>query len=81
MIVLTIYTDRFDSRSNVYGKGMSGKVFLEEANGNSEPGQEFREIDEALDYCEKNKINIDRIDFNYLGDYELQKFRKFSIQK
>ena len=81
MVVLTIYTDRFDSRANVYGKGMSGKVFLEEADGNSESGQEFRAVDEALDHCAKNKIDIDRIDFHYLGDYELQKFWKFNVQK
>lgn len=77
MVVLTIYTDRFDSRANVYGKGMSGKVFLED----SESGQEFRAVDEALDHCEKNHIKIDRIDFHYLGDYELQKFWKFNIQQ
>jgi len=76
MIVLTIYTDRFDSRSSIYGKGMSGKVFLED----SQTGQEFRAIDEALDHCEKNHIKIDRIDFHYLGDYELQKFWKFNVQ-
>ena len=81
MVVLTIYTDRFDSRSNVYGKGMSGKVFLEEETGNAESGQEFRAVDEALDHCEKNHIKIDRIDFHYLGDYELQKFWKFNMQK
>jgi hypothetical protein len=75
MVVLTIYTDRFDSRANVYGKGMSGKVFLEDG----ETGQEFRAIDEALSHCEKNKIDIDRIDFHYLGDYELQKFWKFNV--
>ena len=77
MVVLTIYTDRFDSRANVYGKGMSGKVFLED----SESGQEFKAVDEALSYCEKNKVKIDRIDFHYLGDYELQKFWKFNIQQ
>lgn len=81
MVVLTIYTDRFDSRENVYGNGMSGKVFLEEIAGNSESGQEFRAIDEALAHCEKKHINIDRIDFHYLGDYEVQKFWKFNVQK
>ena len=81
MVVVTIYTDRFDSRENVYGKGMSGKVFLEEASGNSESGQEFMAVDAALDYCEKNKIDIDRIDFHYLGDYEVQRFKKFIVQK
>ena len=79
MVVLTIYTDRFDSRANVYGKGMSGKVFLEGDEGDK--GQEFRAVDEALDHCAKNKIDIDRIDFHYLGDYELQKFWKFNVQK
>ena len=79
MVVLTIYTDRFDSRENVCGRGMSGKVFLEEANGNSESGQEFMAVDDALAYCEKNSINIDRIDFHYLGNYEVQKFWKFNV--
>ena len=76
MIVLTIYTDKFDSRSNVCGKGMSGKVFLEDC----ESGQEFKAIDEALDHCEKNNIKIDRIDFHYLGNDDIQKFWKFNIQ-
>ena len=80
MVILTIYTDRFDSRSNVYGKGMSGKVFLEKEENENSTGKEFRAVDEALDYCEKNKIDIDRIDFHYLGDYELQKFWKFIVK-
>ena len=80
MVVLTIYTDRFDSRENVYGNGMSGKVFLEEISGeNAESGHQFKAIDEALAYCEKNKIDIDRIDFNYLGNYEVQRFWKFNV--
>lgn len=81
MVVLTIYTERFDTKENVYGKGMSGKVFLEEENGNAESGQEFMAVDEALAYCEKNKVSIDRIDFHYLGDYELQKFWKFNVHE
>lgn len=77
MLVLTIYTDRFDSKENVCGNGMSGKVFLEDY----EHGQEFNSIDEAMEHCEKNSIKIDRIDFHYLGNDDNQKFWKFNIQQ
>lgn len=79
MTVLTIYTSRFDSSENVFGNGMSGKVFLEEVNGNSEYGQEFRTIDEALDFCENKNIKIDRLDFMYLSHDGTQKFAKFGM--
>lgn len=81
MVVLTIYTDRFDSRENIYGSGMSGKVFLEGAGGTGNCGQEFITVDDAFTYCDKNKIDIDRIDYHYLGDYEVQRFKKFIVQK
>ena len=83
MIVLTIYTDKFDSTQNVCNGGMSGKVFLEEANGKGEedkPGFEFDDIDAALEYCERNRIDVGRIDFHYLDDMEVQKFWKFNVQ-
>jgi len=81
MTVLTIYTNKFDSRESVFGTGMSGKVFLEEANGNSESGQEFRTIDEALDFCENKKTKIDGIEFMYLSNDGTQKFAKFGTSK
>ena len=77
MTVLTVYTNRFDSRESVYGTGMSGKVFLEEANGNRESGQEFKSIDDALDYCGNKNIKVDRLDFMYLSNGGTQKFAKF----
>ena len=81
MITLTIYTNDFDSRENICGKGMSGKVFLEEFDDNRESGASFSSIDEALDYCETKKTSIDRIDFNYLGKDGTQKFWKFNMQR
>ena len=79
MTVLTIYTDRFDALENICGRGMSGKVFLEESNGDAESGIEFKAVDEALAYCDKHFVDIDRIDFHYLGNYETQMFRKFGV--
>lgn len=82
MVVLTIYTDRFDSSESIYGgSGMSGKVFLEGAGGTGNYGREFKAVDEALSYCDKNNMEIDRIDFHYLDNYEVQRFRKFNVQK
>ena len=77
MTVLTIYTNRFDTRENVFGNGMSGKVFLEESDENGESGASFASIDEALDYCVNNKTKVDRIEFMYLSNDGTQKFAKF----
>ena len=79
MTVLTIYTSRFDSRESAFGNGMSGKVFLEEADGNGESGQEFKTVDEAMDFCETHRTKIDRIEFMYLSGDGTQKFAKFSL--
>lgn len=81
MVVLTIYTDKFDSTENVFGNGMSGKVFLESWDENKEDGQEFGSIDEALDHCLKNKVQPNRIDFHYLSKDNGQLFWKFNVQK
>ena len=80
MTVLTIYTNRFDSRENVFGNGMSGKAFLESWDDNKEDGASFPSIDEALDYCETSGKKPDRIDFNYLGNDGSQKFWKLTVQ-
>ena len=76
MNILTIYSERYDKNENIINNGMSGKVFIEDGNS----GKEFKAIDEALDFIEKSKISIDRIDFNYIGDYGIQKFWKFQIK-
>ena len=60
MVVLTIYTDRFDSRENVCGNGMSGKVFLDIIDGkDDESGQEFNSLDEALEYAWEKNVEIE----------------------
>ena len=41
---LTIYSRDFDEGENVFGKGMSGKVFLEDGRR----GDEFGDFSEAL---------------------------------
>ena len=79
MIALTIYTEKFDALENVFGRGMSGKVFLEETNGISESGQEFNTVDAALYHCAKNNITPERIDFHYSGEDGIQRFRKFNV--
>lgn len=81
MVVLTVYTDKYDSGENVYGNGMSGKVFLEKSDPSSESGREFKGIDEALSFCVMNDIKPERIDFNYMGDDGFQRFWKFNTQK
>ena len=80
MTVLTIYTENFDSKENVYGKGMSGKVFLESWDGDAEDGANFNSIDEALDYCAENELKPNRIDFHYLAKDGTQMFCKFAVQ-
>ena len=80
MTVLTIYTNNYDSRENVYGRGMSGKVFLETIDDNKEDGAAFNSIDEALDYCIGQGLKPDRIDFNYLAHDGSQKFWKLEIK-
>ena len=81
MVALTIYTEKFDTSENVFGRGMSGKVFLEETNGISESGQEFNTVDAALSHCVLNDITPERIDYHYVGEDGIQRFRKFNIQK
>lgn len=78
MTVLTIYGNKFDSMENVFGgNGMSGKAFLEEVDGHGESGQEFKSIDDALDFCVNSKTKVDRIEFMYLSNDGTQKFAKF----
>lgn len=78
---LTIYTDRFDSRENICGNGMSGKVFLESYGENSEDGTAFSSVDEALDYCIEHKMSIDQLVFMYLSEDGNQKFMRFNTLK
>ena len=80
MTVLTIYTSDYDSRENVHGKGMSGKVFVENVEGEAEDGAAFDSLDKALDYCASSGTMPYRIDFNYLSNDGVQKFWNFAIQ-
>ena len=78
MVSLTIYTEKFDSLENVHGKGMSGKVFIEDNNC----GQEFNSLDDALDYLANNPdVNVDQIACNYLSNNGTQCFKKFNTTK
>jgi hypothetical protein len=77
--VLTIYTDGYDSSENVFGGGMSGKTFLDNLPGGT--GKPFNSIDKALQYAKENKVEIGRIDFNYVGGDSYQSFWKFKVQK
>ena len=77
---MTIYTSKCDSNENVFGNGMSGKVFVESIDGNKEGGEEFKTIDEALSHCVINNIKPERIDFNYVGGDGVQRFWKFKIE-
>lgn len=78
MTVLTIYSNKYDKDQDVVNNGLSDKVFLDIDNqfGNSFPG-----LDEALEYCYNNNINIHRIDFNYQTQDGIQMFQKFKVNQ
>lgn len=73
-ITLTIYSNNYDMYSYVVGRGMSGKVFLE----NGKTGKEFKSVESALDYVAKTNIRLDEIVYCYQVNGE-QLFRKFKI--
>lgn len=73
---LTIYTDLYDSKENVIGTGMSGKVFLDKSNGT---GQEFKTVDSALEWTWDNNVDIDRIEICYLNSNDDQMVRRFTV--
>lgn len=79
MVELTIYTDKFDSRENVCGNGMSGKVFLDIIGKEDESGQEFNSLDEALEYAWEKNVEIDRVLINYLHSNGNQMYKRFNI--
>ena len=51
---LTVYSNNYDNYSYVVGRGMSGKVFLE----NGKTGKEFKSVEQALEFIVKNNIDI-----------------------
>ena len=77
MTTLSIYTDKYDSNENIVNNGLSGKAFLDIDN---QFGNSFTDLDEALDYCLTNNIEVHRIEFNYLSKDGIQMFRKFKIE-
>lgn len=77
MTTLSIYTDKYDSNENIMNNGLSGKAFLDIDN---QFGNSFTDLDEALDYCLTNNIEVHRIEFNYLSTDGIQMFRKFKIE-
>ena len=77
MTTLSIYTDKYDSNENIVNNGLSGKAFLDIDN---QFGNSFTDLDEALDYCLTNNIEVHRIEFNYLSKDGIQMFTKFKIE-
>ncbi len=75
-MVLTVYSNNYDSYSYVVGRGMSGKVFIE--NGKS--GKEFASVEKALDYVAKTNIQLDEIVYCYQLN-GTQMFKKFPLVK
>lgn len=75
--VLTIYTEKFDSEENVVNGGMSGKAYLDMDN---QIGMSFKNVDEALDYCYMNNIDVHMIEFKYATENGVQMFRKFKVE-
>ena len=80
---LTIYTDKFDSRENVVGNGMSGKVFLdmvgEDEETHGETGQEFQSLDDAMEAIGKMDRGIDSLDVMYLASDGTQRYARFLV--
>lgn len=75
-VILTYYSEKFDSKENVVNDGMSSKAFLDIDNNF---GISFKNIDAALNYCKINHITPNRIDFNYIDGNNRQMFVKYNI--
>lgn len=75
-ITLTVYSNNYDSYSYVVGRGMSGKVFLE----NGKKGIEFTSVEKALDYIAQTNIQLDEIVYCYQVN-GVQMFKKFPLVK
>ena len=78
-LVITIYTDHYDSLENVVGDGMSGKKFLD--NPNNGTGMEFETMDLLLQYIDEHNVQVGRIDFHYVDKQGVQMFRKFTLHR
>lgn len=78
-MILNIYSNDFDSNTNVINNGFSGDVFVESET----VGERFHchsdNLCEALKYVVKNNIEINSIMFNYVDDDGCQCFKKFDI--
>lgn len=74
MMVLTVYSAKFDESSGAANGGFSGKAFID---GCAE-GKQFGSLDEALDWISHSGAALDRIDFMYEADGE-QRFIKFQV--
>lgn len=78
MTTLTIYTNKYDSNENIVNNGLSGKAFLDIDN---QFGNSFNGLDEALEYCFTNNIEVNKIEFNYLTRDGIQMFQKFKVEQ
>lgn len=73
-LTLTIYSNNYDSYSYVVGRGMSGKVFIE----NGKTGREFRSAEQAIDFAVKNNMKLEEICYCYQVNGQ-QLFKKFAV--
>ena len=74
-LILTVYSNNYDNYSYVVGRGMSGKVFIE----NGKTGKEFKTMESAIDYAVKANIQLDAIVYCYQVNGQ-QFFKKFKLQ-
>lgn len=71
-LTLTIYSNNYDAYSYTIGRGMSGKVFIE----NGKTGREFRSAEQAIDFVVKNNLKLEEICYCYQVNGQ-QMFKKF----
>ena len=75
-MMLTVYSNNYDNYSYVVGRGMSGKVFIE----NEQTGKEFKTMESAIDYAVKANIQLDAIVYCYQVNGQ-QLFKKFNLHE
>lgn len=73
-MTLTIYSNNFDNYTYVVGRGMSGKVFLE----NGKTGREFKSAEAAIDFIAKTGVVLDEIVYNFQVNGK-QMFKRLKI--
>lgn len=78
-MMLTIYSNDFDSNADMLNGGFSGDVFVE----NSISGERFHgshdNLNDAMKFIIKNDIDIDEITYNYVDDGN-QMFKRLIVK-